>query len=118
MKRRGGPEISAAIINRLAAGPATQAQLCVALGVPSKSCVYLVKPYLMAYRARGWVRIAAWFRGAWPMYEWQSKPHALPDVPQPAKEPGRRRSRPAPVRPPAVVLIPKNPASAFTWGRA
>ena len=112
MKRRGGPEISAAIINRLAAGPATQAQLCVALGVPSKSCVYLVKPYLMAYRARGWVRIAAWFRGAWPMYQWQSTPHALPDVPQPVKGMKER------ARPSAVVLIPKKPASAFTWGEA
>lgn len=112
MTRRGGPEISATIIDRLAAGPATQAQLCVAVGVKSKSCVHAVKPYLVAYRARGWVRIADWFRGAWPMYEWQTHPYALPDVPRPVKG---MKERP---RPPAVVLIPKKPASAFTWGRA
>ena len=106
--RRAGPELSAIVAECLMAGPASLAKVCIALGVPTQRSSDTAKPYVMAFKDRGLVYIADWYRGAWPMYGWQPAPFALPDVPRPVKA----------TKPRAVVLIPQKPASAFTWGRS
>ena len=111
MTRRSGAEISALLIERLMAKPATLGALCVTIGVRPNACCNTVKPYVMAWRERGLVYVADWFHGTNPMYQWQPRPFECEDVPRPEKAEKQR-----PPKPQTYVAMPSAPASAFSWG--